>query len=379
MIPILVHIVKPDESLFDVSRCYGVPVEKLCSDNFIEKPEDLLANQALIVDIPDGEHQKMSSFIETFGYVYPTVKKDALERALKDLTYLCIFSYGVNMDGTPDIIDDEPIIEQALKANVAPVMVITNKYFSSYAAREILNNKDAQDRLINHVLFTLKTKNYRGLNIDFEYIFPQDRIAYNEFLEKVTALLYPMGLKVFSSLAPKTSEENKILYEAHDYQVHGKLSRRVCLMTYEWGYTYGPPMAVSLVDKVRKVLDYASTRIPAEKTVIGIPNYGYEWRLPWVEGTAATAVSYESAIRNAIENKAEIRFDTCAQAPYFYRYGKDNKLYVTWFEDPRSIRAKLDLVEKYKIAGVSFWISGNRFCLIRTLISSMYNILKVLE
>ena len=28
-------------------------------------------------------------------------------------------------------------------------------------------------------------------------------------------------------------------------------------MTFEWGYTYGPPMAVAPLPQVRAVLDYA--------------------------------------------------------------------------------------------------------------------------
>ena len=51
-------------------------------------------------------------------------------------------------------------------------------------------------------------------------------------------------------------------------------------MTYELGYTGGPPMAVAPLDKVRQVVDYALTEIPAEKLFLGVPVYGYDWPLP---------------------------------------------------------------------------------------------------
>jgi len=378
VILIIIHVTKPGESLNDLSSLYNVPVEKICIDNNIDNRK-LLTNQAVIIDASDNIHPWEKLPIEVVGYVYPTVKTDILEKSLPDLTYLCIFSYAINMDGNPDMIEDEVIIDLALQYQTAPLMVITNKYFSSYIARELLNNKDVQNRLIDNIIYILKTKNYYGINVDFEYIFPNDRIAYNDFLKRLTSLLDPMGLKVFSSLAPKVINKNKMLCEAHDYKSHGKLSHRVCLMTYEWGYTYSTPMAVSPVNKVMQVLDYAAALIPAEKTMIGIPNYGYEWRLPWMEGTAATAVTNNTAMEKAVESDAEIRFDSGAQTPYFYHYDKHDKLHVTWFEDARSILAKLDTVNRYKIAGVCYWTTNNPYCQIRFLLRSMYNILKLVE
>ena len=55
-------------------------------------------------------------------------------------------------------------------------------------------------------------------------------------------------------------------------------------MTYEWGYTYGPPMAVAPIGAVRHVVEYALTQIPASKILLGFPNYAYDWTLPYAAG-----------------------------------------------------------------------------------------------
>ena len=52
----------------------------------------------------------------------------------------------------------------------------------------------------------------------------------------------------------------------------------------KWGYAYGPPMAVAPMPQVRRVAEYALARIPAEKILLGVPNYGYDWTLPYVQG-----------------------------------------------------------------------------------------------
>lgn len=100
-----------------------------------------------------------------------------------------------------------------------------------------------------------------------------------------TSALNEYGYIVSVALAPKTSSTQAgLLYAGKDYRALGKAANYVLLMTYEWGYKYGPPMAVAPINKVRQVLDYAVTEIPPQKIHLGIPNYGYDWALPFIKG-----------------------------------------------------------------------------------------------
>ena len=81
----------------------------------------------------------------------------------------------------------------------------------------------------------------------------------------------------------------------------------VLIMTYEWGYTYGPPMATAPLNKVEEVLRYAVSQIPPEKLLMGIPNYAYDWTLPFVKGNAAQAISNNMAIELERVVRAEIK------------------------------------------------------------------------
>ena len=72
------------------------------------------------------------------------------------------------------------------------------------------------------------------------------------------------------AVPPKVSNEQRgLLVEGADYRLIGENADYVFLMTYEWGYTYGPPMAVAPLDKVRQVVEYALSQIPAEKLIFG--------------------------------------------------------------------------------------------------------------
>ena len=126
-------------------------------------------------------------------------------------------------------------------------------------------------------------------------------------------------------------------------------------MTYEWGYTYGPAMAVAPLNKVRQVVEYALTEIPAGKINLGIPNYGYDWTLPFVRGESkAVTIGHVQAVQIAIEQGVEIRFDEVAQSPFF-QYEREGKLHEVWFEDVRSMLAKYRLVKEYNLKGIGVW------------------------
>lgn len=424
-----IHVVKPGESIYSISQQYRVPAQKIISDNELTDPEQLVVGQTIVIlegtrrhVVASGESvysiaraykisvrdllaanpqiTNPSSLqpgmvitippvtynygpIEVNGYTFPNIEMDVLRKTLPNLTYLSIFSYQVSPDGSLNTIPDEPLIQAARAARVAPLMVITNIKegggFDSDIAHSILTNETAQTNLINNVIRNLRQKNYFGLDIDFEYINPSDRENYNNFLRRVVRTLRPLGYTITTALAPKISgtQQGK-LYEAHDYPVHGALMDHVILMTYEWGFTYSAPMAVSPITGVRRVLDYAVTVIPRRKIFMGISNYGYDWTLPYQPGTAARTVSNTGAVDLARSRGAVIQYDETAQAPFFYYYDDSGKQHVVWFEDARSIFARLTLANDYRLGGVSYWTIMKYFPQNWLILSSIFNIRKML-
>lgn len=120
-------------------------------------------------------------------------------------------------------------------------------------------------------------------------------------------------------------------------------------------------MAVAPINMVRRVVEYAVSEIPPEKISLGIPNYGYDWPLPYERGvTKAATINNLEAIQIAIDHGAEIRFDETAQSPYFryWQYGIEHEV---WFEDVRSMKAKFDLIKEYGLSGAGYWQLMNFF------------------
>ncbi|MCY6959388.1 glycosyl hydrolase family 18 protein [Clostridium brassicae] len=374
------HVVVAGESIYSIARKYGITTERLLDSNpQIINPRNIYIGQ--VISIP--ERTRKYGTIEVNGYAFPNINMNTLRKTLPYLTYLSIFSYEVLPDGSLRSINDTPLIEAAKEFRVAPLMVITNiqegKGFNSDIAKSVLTNETAQQNLIDNIVRTLREKNYYGLDIDFEYIYPENREAYNDFLRKIVNTLKPLGYIVTTALAPKTSGDQKgLLYEAHDYPAHGVIVDHVILMTYEWGYTYSEPQPVAPLNQVERVIQYATTVIPRQKILMSIPNYGYDWTLPYVKGTAADSVSNTEAVDLARREGAIIQYDWKAQSPFFRYYDDKGKEHIVWFEDARSVKAKLELINKYKLGGVSYWTIMKYFPQAWLVQKSLYDTKKVI-
>ena len=301
----MIYVVKSGDTLQKISDETRIPVQKIIADNQLIYSERLVPGQALLL-LGAGEEGDLAQGYLTAGYAYPFIDPPVLEAALPSLGRLLVFSYGFTFEGdlVPPRQDDCWMAERAAEMNVEPWMVLTpfssEGAFNNQLIRALVENEELQDRLTAQMLEMMERKGYRGVDIDFEYILPENKEQYVQFVGKVKQRMGKSGYRVTVAAAPKTSDRQRgILVEGVDYSKLGENADAVFLMTYEWGYTYGPPMAVAPLDKVREVVEYALTRIPPEKIILGIPNYGYDWPLPYERGiTRARSIGNEERLRS---------------------------------------------------------------------------------
>ena len=316
------------------------------------------------------------------GYAYPFIAPEVLNAWLPDLTFLNTFSYGITPEGGLIDLNDQAMIDAANQQGVKSLMTVTpmdeNGMFSDVLAASVLSNPQARNNLVYNILNNIRAKGMAGVDFDFEYIPAANKAQYVELVRLAKAVLGPEGYYVTVALAPKTSvDQPGLLYEGHDYAAMGAVADYVLVMTYEWGYTFGPPMAVSPINQVRQVLDYAVTEIPREKLLMGMSNYGYDWPLPFVQGvTRAERISSDQAFARAEQYGAEIQYDQVSQAPFFYYYNEQGQQHVVWFEDVRSFRARLALVEEYGLAGIGVWNIMDYFAAGNAVLREMYTVKK---
>lgn len=401
----VIHIVRAGDTLFSIAGRYGIPVGKLIFDNGINEDIGIAVGQALIILIPDTVYtaqrgDTLFSIASRFGvtvslllrnnqyltgrelrpgdaviiayrdqrgrtaringYAYPFISRALLRRTLPFLSTLTVFGYGFTENGQLLAPDDEELISLAYEFGVAPVLLLSSisesGNFSTVRAGLLFNDPEVQSSVLNNLAEVMREKGYRGLDIDFEYVAEQDAEAFIAFIRNAVDIMHENGFFVNVDLAPKASADQRgLLYEAHDYGRIGEIADTVFLMTYEWGYTYGPPLAVAPINQVERILSYAVSEIPREKILMGIPNYGYIWQLPFEKGiTRAATVGNQYAADIAAERNATIEFDPLSASPFFYYTAFETER-VAWFEDVRSIQAKFELIDRFDLRGFGYW------------------------
>lgn len=356
-----IYVVKQGDNVDAIAASFEITVDQLTFDNQLIYPYELAVGQALFIGT--GERNPWGT-ISVSGYAYPFINRWVLTQTLPFLSELPIFSYGFTPEGEliPPLWDDEWMILLAIEYGTAPILTLTpfgpDGRFNNQLITSVVNNQAYADNLIQNMLQLMYDKGYQGVDIDFEYILPTDRDAFTAFVWQVAETMRANGFHTSVALAPKTSADQPgLLYEGKDYRAIGEAADHVLLMTYEWGYTYGPPMAVAPINQVRRVVEYAVTEIPRDKIDLGIPNYGYDWPLPFERGvTQARTINNVEAVRIAVRRGAEIQFDELAKSPFFrYTDAATGVEHEVWFEDVRSLQAKFDLIKEFELRGCGYW------------------------
>lgn len=423
----VIHVVQPGDSLYRIAQTYHAPLQLLIQQNELLEPYRLTPGQTIVVPQPVQVHTvrqgdtlsgiaaqhnttvlkllqnnpqlgggdriwpgqtlvisygpKLGTFAVN-GYAYPNIDQRILRKTLPYLTYLSVFSYGFDSLGRILPQNAEALTRLARQYGVLPLLVLTtlgeDGQFSGERAQQLLRDPVARGALIENLAQTIAAQGFAGVDIDFEYIPSEDAAAYADFVRAVRARLEPSGLTVMVALAPKTSADQPgLLYESHDYAALGAAANDVLLMTYEWGYALSEPMAVAPINKVEQVVRFAVSQIPPEKIFMGIPNYGYDWTLPYIKGQSrARSLGNVQAVEQAVQVGAPIRFDAEAQSPH-YNYWRERAEHEVWFEDARSIQAKLALAGEYRLRGVSVWNIMRYFPQLWLVLNQLYDIEKL--
>lgn len=358
LIPDIVHTVQSGETLESIARDYGTTVRRLWRNNLgLTAREYIYPGETIVISY---ENQR-SGNLSLSGFVYPGVNRNILRQVASFAEYIIIFGYGFNTDGTLIIPDDSEVISIAKqfgsKVLLSLSLVNADGSFSSNKLVPLLTDINFQNRVLSQMIEEIIRKGADGMDIDMEYVPAEYKDEFTAFVQNASERLHAEGLVLNVDLAPKTSAAQQgTLYESHDYPSLGESADLAFLMTYEWGYQFGPPLSIAPINKVRQVVEYAVTEIPTEKLYLGIPNYAYDWTLPFTQGeSAAEVIGNRTAAARAAEYGVPILFDEVSQSPHYTYFDSEGREHIVWFEDVRSINAKLDLIREYSLHGAGIW------------------------
>lgn len=373
------YFVQQGDSLYSIAQQFNTTPQQLAQVNGIQVGMTLPVGLRLYIPEQAPTSITANAYIEPYGGEVSENLRSAAENRAANLTYLAPFSYEIQEDGSLKAPPLDNFKEIAQQNDAGLMMVVTNLAedgFNAELGRTILSDEALQDQLLDNIIQITKQVGFQDVHFDMEFLPPEMKESYNQFLRKAKNRLSAEGLLISTALAPKTSAEQEgAWYEAHDYGAHGEIVDFVVLMTYEWGYSGGPPRAVSPIGPVTEVVDYALTEMPASKILLGQNLYGYDWTLPYEPGGEfAKAISPQQAIQIARENNVSISYDEVEQAPYYTYTDTAGNEHEVWFEDARSIQRKFDLIKDRGLLGISYWKLGLSFPQNWLLLSGQFSI-----
>ena len=371
-----VYTVQSGDSFYTIAKKAYVTLDSLIAANPGINPNYLQPGMKIVLP----EVPKYIASVFNYLYITGTPADEALIYDFAPYTtYYSFFEYHFNNDGSLSELNDQTATEAAWMSHTAPLATITNLTaagFSPELTSQTLNNASSRENLINNIFMIVTTKGYAGVNIDFEGNLAEDRDIFSTFLRELKNRLHNTGLLLTIAVHPKTSEDIPWLL-GYDFSAIGAVVDIMFIMAYDWHHMASEPGPVAPISEVRQSIEFALERMDRNKIILGVPLYGYDWKLPYVPGELAQAISIQNANDLAMRKGSPISYSEEYKSPYFYYTDDFGQNHVIWYEDSRSIAEKLLLVKEYNILGIGAWQIGLSFPQGPWLLTNFFNINKV--
>lgn len=290
---------------------------------------------------------------------YDRSSLEMVKRTAGHMDQIVLFGYGFDRQGNPQGQDQE-IIRGITGAQKRLLLFgnLTNGAFDKETAHAILTEKAVQDRAIQGMLAKTQQLGVAGVQIDFENIPLEDRDAYTAFLKRLKTELAAQKLTLTVAVAAKTRDTRTGWGGATDYAAIGQIADQLYIMTYDEHWRGGEPGPVASLGWTEKVIRYATGVMPAQKIILGVPFYGYEWSAdPGGDGKTNRAYGARAMAKRVQDLNGKVTWDPVAGENVATFKAPEGER-IAWYPDQRSLDAKLKLAYQYNLKGVSLWRLG---------------------
>ncbi|KUP35475.1 glycosylase [Bacillus halotolerans] len=300
----------------------------------------------------------------TLGYTTgDTSSYNSLTKYHKYISSIATDTFAFDKNGR--VIGDVPSkqLTYAKKNKIKTWAVISNYNdaiydFDGNLANRVMTDKTARKRFTDQLISLAKKHHYYGVNIDFEAVNPKDRSAYSSFIQYVSQALKKKHIKTMVSVPAKSADDkNDVWSWPYDYAKIGKYADYVQVMTYDEHGIWGEPGSVASTSWIKRSLQFSVKKIKANKVIMGVPAYGYDWDLK--DGSSSSAKEWNDIKSLIKKQKAKPAFNKKTGSMTFSYTDKKKHKHVVWYENEKTIETKSRLAKQYKIAGVSVYALGH--------------------
>ena len=218
---------------------------------------------------------------------------------------------------------------------------------------EIMNDYKLRNKLINNIVNLVVKYNLDGINIDFENMYMEDKAMFNRFLIELEPRLNEMGkVLTVDVTAPDGSETWSMCF---DRNTISKVADYIIFMAYDqYGASSNKEGTTAGCDWVEANITkfLGQEGVNPDKLVLAVPFYTRLWKE--ANGKVSSETVDLKDVDKVIPANVEKRWNDNLKQ-YYIEYTQNGAVYKMWIEDLKSISAKLDLINKYKLAGAAYW------------------------
>lgn len=212
---------------------------------------------------------------------------------------------------------------------------------------ELLKTTSTRQKLINSLVRELLEFGIDGINVDFETVSEKAAPAYIQFIRELSIACRKNKLVL--------SIDNYVPASYNQYynrEEQGIVADYVIIMGYDEHWAGSEPGSTASLPFVDRGIRDTLEQVPKEKVINAVPFFT---RI-WTDGGSKAAGIYK--VEDIIEEKQlqPVWLEDLGQ--YYVEYEEEGKTTSIWVEDVRSMKLKMDTVEKYDIAGIACWKLG---------------------
>ncbi|WP_211749941.1 glycosyl hydrolase family 18 protein [Paenibacillus sp. Marseille-Q4541] len=294
----------------------------------------------------------------TWEAVYNRAADPATLSALKGVNVVSPTWFEISDNiGTVSNKGDLAYVKKAKSLGIEVWGLLSNG-FDADLTTEALSSYERRNTIIKQMMEYAKTYQLDGINIDFENVYTEDGANVTQFMRELRPYAKENELVLSIAVTPKSNSEmwSKFL----DRRSLGQIADYMMVMAYDEHWA-SSPVAGSVASipwvsaAMNKIMD--EDEVPANKLVLGVPSYTRVWSEEEVEGeikVSSKAIGMDTAQEIITSQKLNPQFSEDTGQNYV-EYEKDGILNKIWLEDKTSLRARVDLAEELKLAGVATW------------------------
>lgn len=217
---------------------------------------------------------------------------------------------------------------------------------------ELLSKTTTRTNIIDNLIEATEEYDLDGINIDFEDIGVDTGEPFIQFIRELSIPCREKGIVL--------SVDNYVPMGYNDYyrrDEQGIVADYVIIMGYDEHHGNSKEAgSVASIDFVEKGIKNTVAEVPAGKVINAVPFYTRIWETNGAS-VSSQVVGMEMADEYAAAHSIDIGWneETCQN---YGEYQSGSSLYQVWLEDDESIRVKLNIMDRYSIAGVAEWRLG---------------------